>query len=154
MCDGMVAFQTRALSSSSSFTSSSPAHRLAASALLLLFTLLPHGHASGKTQTHKPTHTFFFSLSLLPHDTHLLNRHLRPSLVNWLRLFPLSCRSVRLNWLPLPLARSGCSASERQLRAQSHPLCESIHCPNESQQFSSAIEWNREVMLSAVTLLS
>ncbi|XP_059212307.1 sushi domain-containing protein 6 [Centropristis striata] len=47
MCDGMVAFQTRALSSSSSSTSSSLAHRLAASALLLLFTLLPHGHASG-----------------------------------------------------------------------------------------------------------
>lgn len=47
MCDGMVAFQTRTLSSSSPFTSSSPAHRLAASALLLLFTLLPHGHASG-----------------------------------------------------------------------------------------------------------
>ncbi|XP_062293298.1 sushi domain-containing protein 6 isoform X1 [Scomber scombrus] len=46
MCDGMVAFQTRALSSSSS-SSSSLAHRLAASALLLLFTLLPHGHASG-----------------------------------------------------------------------------------------------------------
>ncbi|KAK5852738.1 hypothetical protein PBY51_006582 [Eleginops maclovinus] len=43
MCDGMVAFQTRAPSSSSS----SRAHRLAASALLLLFTLLPHGHASG-----------------------------------------------------------------------------------------------------------
>lgn len=47
MCDGMVAFQTRTLSSSSPFTSSSPAHRLAASAFLLLFTLLPHGHASG-----------------------------------------------------------------------------------------------------------
>ncbi|KAM7367682.1 hypothetical protein PAMP_013966 [Pampus punctatissimus] len=46
MCDGMVAFQTRALSSSSSSTSSQ-AHRLAASALLLLFTLLPYGHASG-----------------------------------------------------------------------------------------------------------
>ncbi|KAJ4928632.1 hypothetical protein JOQ06_004262 [Pogonophryne albipinna] len=43
MCDGMVAFQTRAPSSSSSCR----AHRLAASALLLLFTLLPHGHASG-----------------------------------------------------------------------------------------------------------
>ncbi|XP_070705528.1 sushi domain-containing protein 6 [Pempheris klunzingeri] len=41
MCDGMVAFQTRAPSSSSL------AHRLAASTLLLLFTLLPHGHASG-----------------------------------------------------------------------------------------------------------
>ncbi|XP_034384285.1 sushi domain-containing protein 6 [Cyclopterus lumpus] len=47
MCDGMVAFQTRALSSSSSSTSSFLAHRLAASALLLLFTLLPNGHASG-----------------------------------------------------------------------------------------------------------
>ncbi|XP_008282983.1 sushi domain-containing protein 6 [Stegastes partitus] len=50
MCDGMVAFQTRAPSSyfsSSSSTSSSLAHRLAASALLLLFVLLPHGHASG-----------------------------------------------------------------------------------------------------------
>ncbi|XP_023270835.1 sushi domain-containing protein 6 isoform X2 [Seriola lalandi dorsalis] len=49
MCDGMVAFQTRALSSSSSpsTSSSSLAHRLAASALLLLFALLPHGHASG-----------------------------------------------------------------------------------------------------------
>lgn len=47
MCDGMVAFQTRTLSSSSPFASSSPAHRLAASAFLLLFTLLPHGHASG-----------------------------------------------------------------------------------------------------------
>ncbi|KAM3861323.1 sushi domain-containing protein 6 [Diretmus argenteus] len=41
MCDGMVAFQTRAPSSSSQ------AHRLAASALLLLLALLPHGHASG-----------------------------------------------------------------------------------------------------------
>ncbi|XP_054473935.1 sushi domain-containing protein 6 [Anoplopoma fimbria] len=40
MCDGMVAFQTRA-------PSSSLAHRLAAAALLLLFTLLPNGHASG-----------------------------------------------------------------------------------------------------------
>ncbi|XP_008395608.1 sushi domain-containing protein 6 [Poecilia reticulata] len=40
MCDGMVAFPTRAPSSSS------VAHRLAASALLL-FILLPHGHASG-----------------------------------------------------------------------------------------------------------
>ncbi|CAB1436756.1 unnamed protein product [Pleuronectes platessa] len=49
MCDGMVAFQTRAPSSSSSSTSSR-AHRLAASALLLLFTLLPHGHASGCVQ--------------------------------------------------------------------------------------------------------
>lgn len=47
MCDGMVAFQTRTLSSSSPLTSSSLAHRLAASAFLLLFTLLPHGHASG-----------------------------------------------------------------------------------------------------------
>ncbi|XP_029965387.1 sushi domain-containing protein 6-like [Salarias fasciatus] len=51
MCDGMVAFQTRALSSSSTSTSSSSsssrARRLAASALLLLFILLPHGHASG-----------------------------------------------------------------------------------------------------------
>ncbi|KAM9840821.1 sushi domain-containing protein 6 [Aulostomus maculatus] len=50
MCDGMVAFQTRALSSSfssSSATTSSRAHRLAASMLLLFFTLLPHGHASG-----------------------------------------------------------------------------------------------------------
>ncbi|KAK9531339.1 hypothetical protein VZT92_010770 [Zoarces viviparus] len=47
MCNGMVAFQTRALSSSSSSASSSLAHRLAASALLLLFTLLPNGHASG-----------------------------------------------------------------------------------------------------------
>ncbi|KAE8286705.1 Sushi domain-containing protein 6 [Larimichthys crocea] len=49
MCDGMVVCQTRALSSSSSssFTSSSLAHRLAASAFLLLFTLLPYGHASG-----------------------------------------------------------------------------------------------------------
>ncbi|XP_023127531.2 sushi domain-containing protein 6 [Amphiprion ocellaris] len=50
MCNGMVAFQTRApssYSSSSSSTSSSLAHRLAASALLLLFILLPHGHASG-----------------------------------------------------------------------------------------------------------
>ncbi|XP_029352839.1 sushi domain-containing protein 6 isoform X3 [Echeneis naucrates] len=47
MCDGMVAFQTRALSSSSFSSSSSLAHRLAASVLLLLFTLLPHGHASG-----------------------------------------------------------------------------------------------------------
>ncbi|XP_013870883.1 sushi domain-containing protein 6 [Austrofundulus limnaeus] len=36
MCDGMVAFQTRALSSSAS-----------SSALLLLFLLLPHGHTSG-----------------------------------------------------------------------------------------------------------
>ncbi|XP_012732593.2 sushi domain-containing protein 6 [Fundulus heteroclitus] len=44
MCDGMVAFPTRAPSSSSS---SSVAHRLAGSALLLLFILLPHGHASG-----------------------------------------------------------------------------------------------------------
>uniref|UniRef100_A0A3P8UYS1 Sushi domain containing 6 n=1 Tax=Cynoglossus semilaevis TaxID=244447 RepID=A0A3P8UYS1_CYNSE len=50
MCDGMVAFQTRALSTSTS-SSSSPAHRLAASALLLLFTLLPHGHASGCART-------------------------------------------------------------------------------------------------------
>ncbi|XP_026173765.1 sushi domain-containing protein 6 [Mastacembelus armatus] len=48
MCDGMVAFHMRALSSSSSSSStSSLAHRLAASALLLLFTLLPYGHASG-----------------------------------------------------------------------------------------------------------
>ncbi|XP_069017752.1 sushi domain-containing protein 6 [Embiotoca jacksoni] len=52
MCDGMVAFQTRALSSSSSSStssssSSSRVHRLAAFALLLLFILLPHGHASG-----------------------------------------------------------------------------------------------------------
>ncbi|XP_068433416.1 sushi domain-containing protein 6 [Clinocottus analis] len=47
MCDGMVAFQTRALSSSSSSTSSLLAHRLAVTALLLLFTLLPNGHASG-----------------------------------------------------------------------------------------------------------
>lgn len=49
MCDGMVAFQTIALSSSSSSStsSSSPAHRLAASVLILLFILLPHGHASG-----------------------------------------------------------------------------------------------------------
>ncbi|XP_030577487.1 LOW QUALITY PROTEIN: sushi domain-containing protein 6 [Archocentrus centrarchus] len=49
MCDGMVAFQMRALSSSSSSStsSSSPAHRLAASVLLLLFILLPHGHALG-----------------------------------------------------------------------------------------------------------
>ncbi|KAM8832603.1 sushi domain-containing protein 6 isoform 1-T2 [Spinachia spinachia] len=50
MCNGMVAFQTRALSFSSSSlssTSSSQAHRLAASALLLLFILLPNGHASG-----------------------------------------------------------------------------------------------------------
>lgn len=44
MCDGMVAFHTRALSSC---CSTSLAHRLAASALLLLFALLPHGHASG-----------------------------------------------------------------------------------------------------------
>ncbi|AWP20233.1 Hypothetical protein SMAX5B_000171 [Scophthalmus maximus] len=43
MCDGMVAFQTRAPSAASS-----RAHRLAASALLLLFALLPHGHASDK----------------------------------------------------------------------------------------------------------
>lgn len=47
MCDGMVAFHTRTLSSPFSTSSSSLAHRLAASALLLLFTLLPHGHASG-----------------------------------------------------------------------------------------------------------
>lgn len=49
MCDGMVAFQMRALSSSSSSStsSSSPAHRLAASVILLLFILLPHGHALG-----------------------------------------------------------------------------------------------------------
>uniref|UniRef100_A0A1A8CWE5 KIAA0247 n=1 Tax=Nothobranchius kadleci TaxID=1051664 RepID=A0A1A8CWE5_NOTKA len=46
MCDGMVAFPTRALSSAPS----SVAHRLAASALLLLFLLLPHGHASGCAQ--------------------------------------------------------------------------------------------------------
>ncbi|XP_040015964.1 sushi domain-containing protein 6 [Gasterosteus aculeatus] len=46
MCNGMVAFQTRA-PSSSSISSSSPAHRLAASALFLLFTLIPNGHASG-----------------------------------------------------------------------------------------------------------
>ncbi|XP_068198166.1 sushi domain-containing protein 6 isoform X1 [Antennarius striatus] len=48
MCDGMVAFQTRA-PSSSPFTSSR-AHRLAASVFLLLFTLLPHVHASGCTR--------------------------------------------------------------------------------------------------------
>uniref|UniRef100_A0A667ZGS5 Sushi domain containing 6 n=1 Tax=Myripristis murdjan TaxID=586833 RepID=A0A667ZGS5_9TELE len=51
MCDGMVAFQMRALpstsSSSSSSSSSSLAHSLAASVFLLLLTLLPHGHASG-----------------------------------------------------------------------------------------------------------
>ncbi|KAM6915722.1 sushi domain-containing protein 6 [Xenentodon cancila] len=46
MCDGMVAFPTRALTTSSS-ASSFVTHRLAASALLLLFVLLPHGHASG-----------------------------------------------------------------------------------------------------------
>ncbi|XP_056150456.1 sushi domain-containing protein 6 [Lampris incognitus] len=46
MCDGMVAFQTRVLSSSSS-SSSSLVHRLAASVLLLLLTVLPHCHASG-----------------------------------------------------------------------------------------------------------
>ncbi|XP_041831923.1 sushi domain-containing protein 6 [Melanotaenia boesemani] len=50
MCDGMVAFLTRALSSSSSSASLSVAHRLAASVLLLLFILLPHGHASGCAQ--------------------------------------------------------------------------------------------------------
>ncbi|XP_011610478.1 sushi domain-containing protein 6 [Takifugu rubripes] len=44
MCDGMVAIQTSARSSSSS--SWSPAHSLATSALLL-FTLLPHVDASG-----------------------------------------------------------------------------------------------------------
>ncbi|CAL8314891.1 unnamed protein product [Lota lota] len=41
MCDGMVAFLTRVPSSSSSLD-----HRLAASALLLLLTLLPSSHAS------------------------------------------------------------------------------------------------------------
>ncbi|XP_061843127.2 sushi domain-containing protein 6 [Nerophis lumbriciformis] len=43
MCNGMVAFQTRDPSSSSS----SLAGRLAFPALLLLFTVLPHGRASG-----------------------------------------------------------------------------------------------------------
>ncbi|XP_047244272.1 sushi domain-containing protein 6 [Girardinichthys multiradiatus] len=47
MCDGMVAFPTRAPSSSSGASSSSVAHRLAAFAFLLLFILLPHGYASG-----------------------------------------------------------------------------------------------------------
>ncbi|XP_037541848.1 sushi domain-containing protein 6 [Nematolebias whitei] len=45
MCDGMVAFPPRALSSSSS-AASSLAHRLAAP-VLLLFLLLPHGRTSG-----------------------------------------------------------------------------------------------------------
>lgn len=67
MCDGMVAFQTRALSSSSS---SSLAHRLAASTLLLLFILLPHGHASGKLQTH----THFF-LSVYAPTCYTSNKH-------------------------------------------------------------------------------
>ncbi|KAM8846183.1 sushi domain-containing protein 6 [Synchiropus picturatus] len=43
MCNGMVAVETRALSS----FASSGSHRLAASLLLLLLSLLPHGHASG-----------------------------------------------------------------------------------------------------------
>ncbi|XP_034017757.1 sushi domain-containing protein 6 [Thalassophryne amazonica] len=48
MCDGMVAFQTRILSSSC--PSPSIAYRLAAHVLFLLFTLLPHTHASGCPQ--------------------------------------------------------------------------------------------------------
>lgn len=55
MYNGMVVFQTRALSSFSSSTSSLT-HRLAVAVLLLLFTLLPHSHASGKTQRHTPPH--------------------------------------------------------------------------------------------------
>lgn len=48
MSDGMVAFQPRAPSPSPSFASSSwPARRLAAAALLLLLALLPRVHASG-----------------------------------------------------------------------------------------------------------
>lgn len=133
MCDGMVAFQTRALSSSPS-SPSSPAHRLAASTLLLLFILLPHGHASGKTRT--------FVLCLCSHLIHITSAAI--FVVSWELIgvtFPSSCRSVRLDWLPLPLvSRSGCFALELLLRAHSHILCESIHCPNESQQLPSTIE--------------
>lgn len=71
MCDGMVAIQTSARSSSSW----SPAHSLATSALLL-FTLLPHVDASGKAQKHPPTRSVPRPLVLLPYDMSKRNLHI------------------------------------------------------------------------------
>lgn len=56
MCDGMVAFQPTAPSLSSFVASSSqPARRLPATALLLLLAVLPSVHTSGKTNPSTPS---------------------------------------------------------------------------------------------------
>lgn len=124
MCDGMVAFQTRALSSSSTL---SLAHRLAASALLLLFTLLPHGHASGKTHS--------FSQRLLLRDTRRLNRHL----LEWIdQGFFYLAGQIKLASFTL--------GSVTMLPGSSIPLILSLFCLNDSQ--------HNRVLMSAVTLLS